>query len=98
MCFMISQPMANLSESEILDIRIKAEKVLTNMGHTVLYTYFRELPPSCVQNDGLFYLGMSLAEMSKCDGVYFCKGWKEARGCKIEHDAALAYGLEILYE
>lgn len=29
---------------------------------------------------------------------YFCKGWENARGCRIEHDAAVAYGLEVLYE
>lgn len=23
---------------------------------------------------------------------------EDARGCKIEHDAAVAYGLEVLYE
>ena len=26
------------------------------------------------------------------------KGWENARGCKIEHDAAVAYGLDIIYE
>ena len=28
----------------------------------------------------------------------FCKGWENARGCRIEHEAAKAYGLEIIYE
>ena len=36
--------------------------------------------------------------MSRCNAVYFCKGWENARGCKIEHDAAVAYGLKIIYE
>ena len=37
-------------------------------------------------------------ETSIC--AYFCKGWDadHVRGCKIEHDAAKAYGLEIIYE
>ena len=26
------------------------------------------------------------------------EGWENARGCKIEHEAAKAYGLEIIYE
>ena len=30
--------------------------------------------------------------------AYFCKGWENARGCRIEHAAAVAYGLEVLYE
>ncbi len=36
--------------------------------------------------------------MSLCHAAYFCKGWEDARGCRIEHDAAVAYGLEVLYE
>lgn len=36
--------------------------------------------------------------MSKCNAAYFCTGWENARGCRIEHAAAKAYGLQILYE
>ena len=41
-----------------------------------------------------------MENMSKCHCAYFCKGWDadHVRGCKIEHDAAKAYGLEIIYE
>lgn len=46
----------------------------------------------------LCYLAKSLENMSKCHVAYFCKGWENARGCRIEHDAAVAYGLEVLYE
>jgi hypothetical protein len=27
-----------------------------------------------------------------------CKGWGNARGCKIEHEVAKAYGVDIIYE
>lgn len=30
--------------------------------------------------------------------VLEAKGWENARGCKIEHEAAVAYGLDIIYE
>lgn len=46
----------------------------------------------------LCYLAKSLENMSLCHAAYFCKGWENARGCRIEHDAAVAYGLEVLYE
>jgi hypothetical protein len=36
--------------------------------------------------------------MSLCHAVYFAKGWEEARGCKLEHDVAVAYGMAIFYE
>lgn len=42
------------------------------------------------------YLSMSIAKMSECDAVYFCAGWSKMRGCKIEHQIAQEYGLEIL--
>ena len=46
----------------------------------------------------LCFLAKSLENMSLCHAAYFCKGWENARGCKIEHEAAKAYGLEIIYE
>ena len=46
----------------------------------------------------LYLLANALDIMSCCHSAYFCKGWKEARGCLIEHQAAKAYGLEIIYE
>lgn len=45
----------------------------------------------------LCYLAKSLENMSLCHAAYFCKGWERARGCRIEHDAAVAYGLDIIY-
>ena len=46
----------------------------------------------------LCFLAKSLENMSLCHAAYFCKGWEKARGCRIEHEAAVAYGLTILYE
>lgn len=44
------------------------------------------------------FLAKSLEKMSLCDAVYFCKGWEQARGCRIEHEVAVAYGLDVIYE
>ena len=51
-----------------------------------------------VENIPLCFLAKSLENMSKCHTVYFCKGWENTRGCRIEHEAATSYGLEIIYE
>ena len=51
-----------------------------------------------VVNRPLCFLAKSLENMSLCHVAYFCKGWENARGCRIEHDAAVAYGMEIIYE
>ena len=46
----------------------------------------------------LCFLAKSLENMSLCHVAYFCTGWENARGCRIEHDAAVAYGLEVIEE
>ncbi len=46
----------------------------------------------------LCFLAKSIENMSLCHKAYFAKGWENARGCKIEHEIALQYGLEIIYE
>ena len=46
----------------------------------------------------LSFLAKSLENMALCHMAYFSKGWENARGCKIEHEVARNYGLEIIYE
>ena len=41
----------------------------------------------------LCFLAKDLEQMCTCHAVYFVKGWQDARGCRIEHEAAQAYGL-----
>lgn len=99
---MISQTMGGKTKQEILQTREKAVAALSKKEYEVLNTYFndseQDLKEKGFNNVPLYYLAKSLEEMSKCDAVYFCKGWKNARGCKIEHKTAKAYGLNIIYE
>lgn len=101
---MISQPMAGNTNDEIVEVRDKAIAVLEGMGYEVVNTLFTD---EDIEGRGdmkiplyipVHYLAKSLAVMSLCDAVYFCKGWEDARGCCIEHDTAVAYGLEVMYE
>lgn len=98
---MLSQPMAGKTPDEIVEVRDKAVKHLEGLGYEVFDTYFPNdfngLPMD-ILNKPLFFLGQSLMYMSYCDAVYFCKGWDKACGCRIEHDAAVAYGLEVIEE
>lgn len=102
---MLSQPMAGKTEEEIVATREKAIKTLTEKGYEVVNTLFTDewyskekmLERGVVQIP-LCFLAKSLENMSLCHAAYFCKGWENARGCRIEHEAAKAYGLEIIYE
>lgn len=102
---MLSQPMGGKTEEEITATRESAIKVLTSKGYNVVNTPFTDdwykmenMKARGVVQIPLCFLAKSLENMSKCHAVYFCKGWENARGCRIEHDAAKAYGLETLYE
>lgn len=45
----------------------------------------------------LWFLSKSLEVMSLADVVVFANNWEKYRGCKIEHQCAKEYGLEIIY-
>lgn len=102
---MLSQPMAGKTDEEIVAAREKAIADLEAMGYEVVNTYFIDewYSDEAMEKRGvvqvpLCYLAKSLENMSLCHAAYFAKGWEDARGCRIEHDAAVAYGLEVLYE
>ena len=102
---MISQPMAGETPEDIVETRNRAIKFLEERGYEVVNTLFTDVwySESSVKDRGvvnkpLCYLAKSLENMSLCDVAYFCDGWEDARGCRIEHEVAEAYGLDIIYE
>lgn len=102
---MLSQPMGGKTDEEIVETRERAIKVLEAKGYEVVNTLFKDewyshenMEKRGVVQIPLCFLAKSLENMSLCHTVYFCKGWENARGCKIEHEAAVAYGLDIIYE
>ena len=102
---MLSQPMAGKTNEEIAATRERAIVTLTEKGYDVIDTLFTDewYGKDAMESRGvvqipLYFLAKSLEKMSLCHAVYFCKGWEKARGCRIEHEAAKAYGLEIIYE
>lgn len=95
---MIIQPMNGLGEKQIEEERAKAVAELEKRGYEVVNTYFKDgltVPPKVV-NVPLYYLSQSLAKMACCDAVFLCEGWDNARGCRVERAAAVAYDLEII--
>lgn len=102
---MLSQPMAGKTEEEIVETRNRAIAALKAQGYEIVNTLFTDewyskekMEERGVVQIPLCFLAKSLENMSLCHAAYFCKGWEQARGCRIEHEAAVAYGLTILYE
>jgi len=102
---MVSQPMTEKTEEEIIATRERAKKYLESNNYEFINTLFTDewyskesMQKRGVVNIPLCFMAKSLENMSKCHVAYFARGWENTRGCKIEHEVAKAYGLEIVYE
>ena len=91
--------MRGLSDEEILkkrdEIRLDVEK-LVGEEVEVVKSFFDDFNPD--GNIPLAYLGRSISLLATADIAYFGEGWKDARGCIIEHACAVAYGISIVGE
>jgi len=102
---MISQPMNGLTEEQITNAQNKFLEYAKKENLEPLNTYFKDewysnesMNSRGVVQIPMCFLAKSIEKMSLCHKAYFAKGWENARGCKIEHEVALQYGMEIIYE
>lgn len=95
----ISQPMRGLTDEEILRareiIKLKAEQVI---GEPIdlINSFIEDYPGEINKQVPVWYLGKSIQFLSQADIAYFGGDWKNARGCKIEHEIADKYGIKII--
>ena len=92
----ISQPMKGKTDEEILkerEVAIKGAENILKGPVEVIDSFFQNAPADAKP---LWFLGKSLELLSNADIAYFASGWNEARGCKIEHDACVAYGIKTI--
>ena len=90
----ISQPMNGRTDEEILKERkevIKKAESMIGEPVEVIDSFFETVPENVTP---LWYLAKSLELLSTADVAYFAEGWQEARGCKIEHECAVQYGID----
>lgn len=94
----ISQHMRGKTGEEILNERNRAIDVLKdyNCDLEIIDSYFEDYDPKkgCIP---LKYLAKSIELLADAD-ILLCIGdWKNARGCRIEHECARQYGIKIIY-
>ncbi len=92
----ISQPMKGKTDEEILKERetaIAKAKEIWGEEVEVIDSFFKGVPADVRP---LWFLGESLKLLATADVAYFAPGWKDARGCKIEHTCALEYGIAVI--
>lgn len=94
----ISQPMSDKTDEEIIIARQQAQQNVEKLlGHKVevLDSFFEDVPADATP---LWYLTRSLLYLAEADIVYFCSGWEQYRGCRIERAVASEYHLHIIDE
>ena len=97
----ISQAMRGLTDKEILISReeaIKFAKTTIDLasGDTVeiIDSFFQSAP---TEAKPLWFLGKSLELLSTADVCLFVGDWENARGCRIEHECCVQYGISRIY-
>ena len=93
----ISQPMKGKSDEQILADRADAYAFIRSVcpDAELIDTFIDEVLSE--KHGGLRYLSKSIDMLDEADAVWMLPGWEDVRGCKIEHDCAIAYGIPVHY-
>lgn len=99
----ISQPMKNVDPDKVKLQREKAEAAVRAAGYEPIDTVYEkdftyDVDNDTIINPALWHMGLALMRLSKAHVIYMCDGWDTTRGCTLEHQAALAFGVDIMYE
>lgn len=102
----ISVPMRGRTDEEIAEAIEIAKSKLSKMAQEnheyIIYVdnFVKVSSDMDIKNPStsMWCLGGAIQKMSECDAIYFCPGWDEARGCVIERQVAVQYGLTRLYQ
>lgn len=93
----ISQPMKDKTNDEIKQERERAiyeVTTSTNTKYEAIDSFFENAPHDATP---LWYLGEAIKLLGTADVAYFCKDWEKYRGCTIEHECAVRYGIKCIY-
>jgi Asp-tRNA(Asn)/Glu-tRNA(Gln) amidotransferase A subunit family amidase len=92
----ISQPMKGKTEAQVRAERESAIEYLNTKGYEVVDTVFPDFTNK--GNIPLKYLAKSIEAISDVDLVYFIGDWQNARGCRIEFECCIHYGIKFMLE
>ena len=106
----ISQPMSGKSEEEILATRQKAIdkihqlfdadgveiNIIASYIDDATRKHFKEHVSDDINWD-IFWLSQSLERLAMADMIWLCDGWEYSKGCNVELECAMQYGISIVY-
>jgi hypothetical protein len=95
----VSLPMNNRSLDEIREDMddifemIKSTCFVDDEPVEMIDTVWLDEPTDDIPNEGVWYLGRSIKALAEADVAVFHPGWREARGCIIEHMVCAMYNI-----
>lgn len=93
----ISQPMNGKTYSEIKNERKKAIEAVRKEYPDEEIEFIDNLFEEDYEiSNPMWCLGNSITLLSDADLAYFADGWQDARGCRIEFECAMAYGIKFM--
>lgn len=106
----ISQPMTGKSEEEILATRQKEVEKIHQLFDAdgeqvnIIDSYIDDATRNEFQgrmgdaiNWDIYWLSQSLQKLALADTIWLCDGWEYSKGCNVELECAISYGLDIVY-
>ena len=48
-------------------------------------------------NWDIYWLSQSLQKLAMADMIWLCEGWEYSKGCNVELECAMQYGISIVY-
>ena len=80
---------------DYIDDFAQAESDLAQRGHAFVNPVTIDHDENSTYED---YMRNDLRAMLECDAIYLLRGWEKSAGAKVEFLAAVACGLEVMYE
>lgn len=92
----ISQPMRGKSTEQIKEEREAVIDTLKEQYGSIeiLESVFDDFNET---THPLKFLSRAINTLADADVAVFMNGWKEARGCKMEHECAMNYSIPVYY-
>lgn len=96
----ISQPMAGLTDAQILQRRQELMEKVSNWlpNDELLFIDSFTKSEDIVGRGRIVMLGDSIIKMADAQLCVFANGWQNSPGCNVEHEVCKQYHIQRLYE
>ena len=95
----ISLPITSRPEKTLEERIAEAKKEAWLMANVFRKEGYEPITPFDVTTDGMSEpqcIGACITALLECDCVFFCLGWKNSRGCRIEKYVSMEHNIVII--